>query len=324
MTVHKPLIVELPVDNRSAKTLQQTAYKDLTENPYAGLKVRITLEATDGAGQTGKSKPVTFTLPARVFTNPLARALVEQRQNLAIGDVAAVPRAQRTLDALTIAPERFYAGKSGVYTAIRAAYWGAAHRACAMRTLRASRICCGRRRWRSRKADWPRRPSSCGACSRCCRQALQSGAPQARDRPAAAALQAGARQISADAGAERRSPAISALPPNAKVLNQKDLQDLLNAIQQLAQTGARGQAAQMLAMLQSLLENLHMNAGKGGGQQSPQDKAAQRGGQETRRPDGQTARTARQDLSPGPGRRQLPKDRTARAWPSSRASSRTN
>ncbi len=30
----------------------------------------------------------------------------------------------------------------------------------------------------------------------------------------------------------------------------------------------------MLAMLQSLLENLHMNAGKGGGQQSPQDKAA--------------------------------------------------
>ncbi len=29
--LHKPLIVDLPVDNQSAKTLQQTAYKDLTD-----------------------------------------------------------------------------------------------------------------------------------------------------------------------------------------------------------------------------------------------------------------------------------------------------
>jgi hypothetical protein len=47
---------------------------------------------------------------------------------------------------------------------------------------------------------------------------------------------------------------------------------LLNAIQQLSQSGARAQAQQLLAMLQNLLENLHMTAGPGGsGQQG--DKA---------------------------------------------------
>ena len=48
------------------------------------------------------------------------------------------------------------------------------------------------------------------------------------------------------------------------MLRPQDLQALLRAIQQLAQTGARGQAQQLLAMLQSLLENLHTTAGAGG------------------------------------------------------------
>ena len=44
------------------------------------------LEARDAVGQVGRSAPFTFRLPARVFTDPLARALIEQRQNLATGD----------------------------------------------------------------------------------------------------------------------------------------------------------------------------------------------------------------------------------------------
>ena len=267
----KPLVIELPVDNPSARTLQQTAYKDLTEHPYAGLKVTITLEATDGAGQTGKSKPVQFTLPARVFTNPLARALVEQRQDLAVGDVAAVPKAQRTLDALTIAPERFYSDKTGVYTAIRAAYWG-------LRTARAREDIARVQDllWQTAVALEEGGLSSAAEMLRQLQemlsQALASGAPQEtieellqRYRQALDKY----LQLLAQNPQQGSQP----LPPNAKVLNPQDLQDLLNAIQQLAQTGARGQAAQMLAMLQSLLENLHMSAGNGQGGQSPGDKA---------------------------------------------------
>ena len=75
-----PLDVDLPL--APGKSVTQTNFADETGHPYAGLLVDGHLEARDGAGQIGKSSIVTFRLPARVFTDPLARALIEQRQNL--------------------------------------------------------------------------------------------------------------------------------------------------------------------------------------------------------------------------------------------------
>ena len=64
--------------------------KDLTDHPWAGAEVVMTLVATDEGGNEGRSEPVTFRLPERSFTKPLARALVEQRRNLAL-DAGARP-----------------------------------------------------------------------------------------------------------------------------------------------------------------------------------------------------------------------------------------
>jgi hypothetical protein len=55
------------------------------------------------------------------------------------------------------------------------------------------------------------------------------------------------------------------LPKNAKVITPKDIEAMLKAIQQLAQTGAREKAQELLAMLQNLLENMHPG-GAGSGQ----------------------------------------------------------
>ena len=104
----KPLVVELPLPESDAKHVDQTSYVDLTGHPYAGLMVEGRLEARDAIGQAGLSAPFTFHLPARVFTDPLARALIEQRQHLATADAAGRKIVMLTLDALTIAPERFY------------------------------------------------------------------------------------------------------------------------------------------------------------------------------------------------------------------------
>ena len=65
--------------------------KDLTDHPWAGAEVVMTLVARDEGGNEGKSEPFTFRLPERVFTKPLARALVEQRRNLAL-DAGARPQ----------------------------------------------------------------------------------------------------------------------------------------------------------------------------------------------------------------------------------------
>src|SRR6185312_13986902 len=80
--------------------------KDLSEDPYAGADVTLTLTAKDEAGNEGKSEPFNMRLPERLFTKPLARALIEQRRVLAL-DANQLSQVDAALDALMIAPELF-------------------------------------------------------------------------------------------------------------------------------------------------------------------------------------------------------------------------
>ena len=80
--------------------------KDLSEDPYAGADVTLTLTAKDEAGNEGRSEPFNMRLPERLFTKPLARALIEQRRILAL-DANQNGQVYAALDALMIAPELF-------------------------------------------------------------------------------------------------------------------------------------------------------------------------------------------------------------------------
>ncbi len=80
--------------------------KDLSEDPYAGADVTLTLTAKDEAGNEGRSEPFNMKLPERLFTKPLARALIEQRRILAL-DANQNAQVFTALDALMIAPELF-------------------------------------------------------------------------------------------------------------------------------------------------------------------------------------------------------------------------
>ncbi|MBR0877391.1 uncharacterized protein (TIGR02302 family) [Bradyrhizobium japonicum] len=80
--------------------------KDLSEDPYSGADVTLTLTAKDEAGNEAKSEPFNMRLPGRLFTKPLARALIEQRRVLAL-DANKNSDVYTALDALMIAPEMF-------------------------------------------------------------------------------------------------------------------------------------------------------------------------------------------------------------------------
>ena len=60
----------------------RTATIDIARHRLAGQRAVIRLAATDGAGQTGVSGPLELTLPARVFLDPLARAVASERRGL--------------------------------------------------------------------------------------------------------------------------------------------------------------------------------------------------------------------------------------------------
>ena len=69
-----PLSASGPTSVESAK-----AALDLSKTRYAGRKVIGRLVATDGAGQTGTSEQIWFTVPDKIFVEPLAKAVAEHR-----------------------------------------------------------------------------------------------------------------------------------------------------------------------------------------------------------------------------------------------------
>jgi uncharacterized protein (TIGR02302 family) len=98
--------VDWPTPPAGAGEIQDKQSFDFTEHPWAGLQVQMTLVATDALGQTGRSAPATVTLPARRFMHPVAKAIVEQRRDLALRP-GQWQRVVTALRGLSLAPERY-------------------------------------------------------------------------------------------------------------------------------------------------------------------------------------------------------------------------
>jgi uncharacterized protein (TIGR02302 family) len=113
------LDLELPLPGQRLKDARAASFHDLTPHPWAGLPVEIRLRAADSIGQTAESEPFEMTLPERVFNHPIARAIVEQRKQLALSpddrDVVA-----ETLSDLSARPG-LYGNDTVVFLALRMA-----------------------------------------------------------------------------------------------------------------------------------------------------------------------------------------------------------
>ncbi|MGO4389584.1 TIGR02302 family protein [Microvirga sp. 2YAF29] len=112
-----PLPLAIPSHEENAPETRSPV--DLTNHAWAGSPVTIRLKAKDEAGQEATSETINFTLPQRPFTNPLAKALVEQRRNLVLAPDDR-KRVQVALDSLLIAPEEFIP-QWGVFMGLRTA-----------------------------------------------------------------------------------------------------------------------------------------------------------------------------------------------------------
>ncbi len=243
--------------------------RDLTAHPWAGAKVKLTLVATDEAKQEGRSAPVEFTLPARHFSNPLARAVVEQRARLAL-DANAAPRVADALDALTVAPEKI--DGMGNYLALRSAYFRLvqAHGDDELRGV-VDYL------WQIALGIEDGNLSLAAQALRDAQEALQkalenNASDQEIQKLTEQLRQAMNQFLQALADQARQNPQANNLPPNANVqtLRAQDLQRMLDRIENLARTGARDAARQMLSELQNMLENLQAGRPQKGNQQNSQ------------------------------------------------------
>lgn len=90
------------IENAKAKTQE-----DYSQHVFAGKKIKITLEATDLAGQTNTSKTREIKLKKRYFHEPLAQSLMFERQIIAL-DANQQKNSANTLETITTThPEQF-------------------------------------------------------------------------------------------------------------------------------------------------------------------------------------------------------------------------
>jgi uncharacterized protein (TIGR02302 family) len=248
-TLAEPPSLPLSLPNGRGGAGEARTTGDLSKHPWAGADVIMTLRVTSVAGKLGESAPFAMKLPQRNFTNPLARALVEQRRDLILDPDRNRPRIEKVVDALTIAPEVFET-PVGVYLGLRTAnallkgaqndkdlievadlFWAMALQledGDASQTLKDLR-----------------------AVEKQLREALQRGASDEEIKALTKQLRDLAERYLNELAQQDKSASPDDMPMDAE-----DLDAMLDRMDQTARDGARDEAQAMLDQLQDMFENL--------------------------------------------------------------------
>jgi uncharacterized protein (TIGR02302 family) len=252
----EPITLDLPLPGQHLRNAHDASFHDLTAHPWAGLPVDVHVEATDALGQAGESETVRFTLPERAFHHPVARAIIEQRKQLTL-DPAQRDVVAETLSDLSLRP-RLFNDDTVVFLALRTAQarLGLDKTATAIAAVQsllwetAVRIEDGRTSLVQRDLR---------DAMKALQEALARNAPDAEiDQLMRELQQAIDRYLQALAqNAERQdqNPDQAPLDPS-RILSQQDLKRMLDRARELARTGSREAARDMLSQLQEMLENL--------------------------------------------------------------------
>ncbi len=243
-----------------ARTRSGTAQTihDLSQHPWAGTEVNVTLVAHDEAGNEGRSEPRELTLPERPFTKPLARALIEQRRILAL-DANQKALVLTALDALAIAPEQF-TPEASVYLGLRSIYFDLEHAKTddALREVVA-------RMWdmavQIEDGNMSQAEQALRQAQDRLREALKRGVSDEEVKKLMEDLRAAMDKfLQALAEQMQKNPQQLSRPldNNTRVLSERDLKSMLDRLEQLARSGNKEAAQRLLEEMQSMLENLQM------------------------------------------------------------------
>ena len=274
-----PLTLPRGGDRNTAKTS-----RDLTEHPWAGSEVKLSLSATDAAEQTARSDTKIFTLPQRPFSNPLAKALIEQRRLLAL-DANEQRRVLALMDAVLLWPEETFAETthflliSAVRSRLALADTDDALRDVVNELWEVALII--------EDGDLTAAERRLRQAQEALKQALQDGASDEEiERLTDELRQAMQEFLREFAERAMQNPQFSENHPNAETLRQSDLERMLDQIEELAKSGARDQAQELLSQLENMMNNLQMampQQGQNGGQQSEMRQQMDRLGEIMRR-----------------------------------------
>jgi uncharacterized protein (TIGR02302 family) len=236
-----------------------TTTADLSENPWAGARVTMTLHARDEGNNEGASDPIEILLPQRPFVKPLARALVEQRRNLVLAPDER-SRVADSLEALTIAPDKF-GTNAGVYLGLHSALYRLKRARTDPDLLEVANYL-----WemalRIEDGDLSEAERDLRAAQQQLREALQRGASDEEIKKLTENLRAALDKFLKElAERQMREPGDQQQadrngPRNNRTVTPQDLKSMLDRMEDMAKNGSLAEAQRMLDQLQNILENL--------------------------------------------------------------------
>jgi uncharacterized protein (TIGR02302 family) len=264
--LYGPPEMPLSLPRRGAKGNAAKTTKDLTEHVWAGGNIKLTLVATDNAGHTATSETKTLVMPERPFSNPLARAVIEQRRVLAL-DANAKNRVLDLMDAITLRPEDTFDNMAHYLAIISArsrlkiadnddqlrdevAYlWEIAL------GIEEGNLSAAERRLRQ--------------AQQALQDAIRNGASDEEIDKAMKELREAMNQFLQEfAQRAQQNPNAPQMQQNGQELRQSDIERMMDQIEDLAKSGDRDSAQQLLSQLQDMMNNLQAGRQQQGGQQN--------------------------------------------------------
>ncbi|OQM76293.1 TIGR02302 family protein [Manganibacter manganicus] len=243
----------LALPRRGDKAAAAKTTKDLTQHVWAGSMIRLILVATDDAGQTARSETRTFVMPERPFANPLARSIIEQRRLLGL-DALAKPRVLQLMDAITLRPEDTF-DNMGHYLAIMSArsrlklastddqlrdvvsyLWDIAL------GIEEGDLSDAEKRLRQAQQDL--------------QNLLKNGGSDEEIAKAMQELRQAMNDYLREFAQRQKDQKSARIPGNAQELRPSDLNRMMDQIENLARSGNRDKAQELLSQLENMMNNL--------------------------------------------------------------------
>lgn len=253
----EPPQLPLPLPRARAKSGATKVNRDLSSHPWAGSEVELVLEAKDDPGQIGMSQPARFILPGRNFTDPLARALVEQRRILALNANDA-PLVADLLDAVTTHPETF-SMDMGAYIVLRSTYRMVA-RAPSDDKLREAMDVLWETALALELGDLSEVERRLREAQEKLSEALENGAGDEEIERLMEELRQAMNDFLEQMARELAENPIQNNPmrnmDNFEFLTQRDLERMMKRIEDLAKSGSKDAARELLSELQRMMDNL--------------------------------------------------------------------
>ncbi|MEO0548593.1 MAG: DUF4175 family protein [Pseudomonadota bacterium] len=297
-TDREPDLVDVDLGAVFPREATDAVRLDMTRNRWAGARVDVWLQATDGAGQIGNSDPYEMILPEKLLLQPLAKAIQDVRVTILRDDTpyteapnpdallaggiytsatqrvmqapAGVQRATIMLEAVTYGAPRYF-DDILLYTGLRSAQRTVEASSSLEQAKETEPLLWGL----ALRAEYGTAADALAAllaARRALEEALRDGASEEEIARRMEAFKDAAQRYVAARMAEALANGLDAPPPTTDSaqgsagpgLGGQDFSDMLDALQDLTETGATDQARQLLADITNMLENLEFQQGASG------------------------------------------------------------